>query len=207
LDDLDVVGVSLVVILIRDHDDLSEKIVSCPLCGFIHNFIVATPFNQLGEGILLYSMPSLIVWASSEQFVILRVHMSDVSHNRQLGSADERNFVRSANLVVTQLKGCLDDLKQVVIRNLGKQVLDGLFGFCIDGDLIFWIVLRTLTILVNFLKKLVIFGIIDDLSSRGKANTIMCTNLGDNTGREMKANTVYFPREFMPGSMRRCLDS
>lgn len=81
-----------------------------------------------------------------------------------------------------------------------------MFGFCIDGDLIFWIVFRALTILINLLKELVIFGIIDDLSSRGKANTIMCTNLGDDAGGEMKANTMYFPGEFMPGSMRCCLD-
>lgn len=58
---LDIIRAGVAAFFVRDDDDLSEKIVSCSLCGFICRVFVATPFNQLLEGILLHHVPSIVV--------------------------------------------------------------------------------------------------------------------------------------------------
>lgn len=116
-----------------------------------------------------------------------------MGNDGKLCSANQRYLFCSPDSVITFLEGGLDDLEQILVRNVGKQVLNGLFGFRVDGNLVLFFFDGTLAILVDLLKECIILGLVDDLASTGKTNAIMRTDLGNDIGGKMKANTMYFP--------------
>ena len=134
--------------------------------------------------------------------------MSNMGHNRKLCTTNERKLIRSPYLLLPLLESPFDNGVEVVLGDLGEQVLDRIFGLCIDSYLIFRLVTSVAVIPSSFLSHLAerIGVIIGYFTLRRQSNPVLLTDLGDDDSREMEANTMDLFRKIVDLCMRRSLD-
>ena len=191
LDPVDAVFVTVTIILIGQNDDLAHHGLSSIMLAVRQNAIIATPLDKLVEGDLLDSMPCFVVGCFTQQLIIVRIAVTDMCNNGELGSANERKFICGSDSVLTKRKGSLDDLEEVLVRDLWEEVLDDFSGLCVDGNLIFLYFQSRSAILVDSLKELVVVWIIgDDTATTGQTNAIFSTYLCHYSSGEMITNSM-----------------
>lgn len=167
------------------------------------NTVIAAPLDELVKSDLLDSMSCFVVGCFTQQLIIVRVTVTNMCNNGELGSTNERKFICGSDSVLTKRKSSLDDLEEVLVRDLWKKVLDNFSGLGVDSDLIFLYLQGRSAILVDSLKELVVVWIIgDDAATTGQTNAIFSTYLSNYSSGKMITNSMNLFREFVTRSVR-----
>ena len=167
------------------------------------NTIIAAPLDELLECDLLHSMSCFVVGCFTQQLIIVGVAVTNVCNNGELGPTDEGKFIRSSDSILTKRKSSLDDLKEVLVRDLWEEVLDDFSGLCVDSNLILLYIQGRSAIFVDSLEELVVVWVIgDDAATTGQTDAIFSTYLSHYSSGEMITNSMNLLRKFVARSVR-----
>lgn len=120
------------VFVVRYDNDFSEHIFK----DLLPTLVITSPLHKFSQGGLFYEVARIAVMSLPKESVILGIDVTDVGDDCELSTANERQFISSPNFSLPFLKSGLDDLVQVVVRDVREEISDGVSCLGIDSHLV-----------------------------------------------------------------------
>lgn len=191
------------IFVVREHDDFAEDIFKhLPAIGGV--VVVTTPFNELFQSRTFHLRTCFAIAYCSQQLIIFCVDMSYVGYDGKLRTTNEWELIRSSYLLLSLLEGAFYNSIEVILWDLGEQILDSASGLSIDSDLVFLLFIRVSIIPSSLLSHLTegIGVVLGDYPLGRQGDAVLGADLSDDNRREVEAYAMDLFRKIMNLCMR-----